>query len=81
LDHIPPPLPPLRRIQQSLTTWFRRRILPSNPLGPTANSPLSTAPQNDPSSPSLHRNPLPSASIPNPPVPPHHKHSRWKRPS
>jgi len=83
----PPPLPgdqapsPLRRIQQSLTSWIRHRLSPpSQTLGPALPAPHSTT---TPSSPRSTR-PRPTSSsnpIPPPPVPPHHKHSRWRRPS
>ena len=69
---------PFRRIQQSLTSWIRRRLSPPNPLNqpldPTASRPL-------PSPPGLSqpRQDKPTASLFPPSVPPHHKHSRWRR--
>jgi hypothetical protein len=62
-----------------LTSWFRRRILPPNPLRSTPAINPPTAPRAPPLS--LHPRTSSSDSLPPPTVPPHHKHSRWRRPS
>ena len=78
---VTPPLPlsnPLRRIQQSLLSWVRRPA-PSTPpnvsSGPRITPTTSTKP-------APHRQGvIPLTEPPSLPVPPHHKHSRWRRPS
>ena len=84
LRRISPP-PPVRRIQHSIITWIKRRLTPPNPLGPTNEQPtmMSTTSK----TPALPGTPFPtyspplSSSLSTTPVPPHHKHSRWKRSS
>ena len=68
---------PLRRIQQSLSSWIQRRLSPPNPLHPSLATSNSTS---LPSAPAISsRAPPTTGSLPPPPaVPPHHKHSRWR---